>query len=91
MGGRETLSTSLQDATRRFGDVPEMQPAAGSLRFWFLFPSHLGSEGEMIADGKGTYGRIRMHVIVGEAGGAWAIHSIRWHYNDFGPVNPPPR
>jgi hypothetical protein len=91
VGGREALTSSLQAATMRFGDVPEMQPARGSLRFWFVFPSHFGSEGEMIADGKGTYGRIRMHLIVGEAGGAWAIHSIHWHYNDFGPVAPPPR
>jgi hypothetical protein len=89
-GGREALTSSLQAATMHVGDIPEIQPAVGSLRFWFLFPSHLGSEGEMIAEGKGDRGRIRMHLLVGEAGGAWAIHAIRWHYNDFVPAARPP-
>jgi multisubunit Na+/H+ antiporter MnhG subunit len=89
-GGREALTSSLQAVTMRMDDVPAIQPARGSLRFWFLFPSHLGSEGEMIAEGKGAHGRIRMHMIVGEAGGAWEIHALRWHSNDFGPVDRPP-
>jgi hypothetical protein len=89
-GGREALAASLQAVTKRMDDVPEIQPATGSLRFWFLFPSHLGTEGEMIAEGKGIHGHVRMHLIIGEAGGVWAIHFIRWHSNDFGPVNRPP-
>jgi hypothetical protein len=88
--GREALTSSLQTLTSRMDDSPEIQPAWGSLRFWFLFPLHLGSEGEMVAEGQGAHGRIRTHLIVGEGGGTWAIHGIRWHYNDFVPKGPPP-
>jgi hypothetical protein len=80
-GGREALTRFMQDATMRAGEVHDIQPPAGRLRFSFLFPSHLGSEGEMVTEGKGDHGRIRMQLIVGEgSGGGWTIHGIRWMY-----------
>ena len=79
--GRDGLTRFMQQAMIRGGDVYDIEPAVGSLRFSFSFPSHLGTEGEMIAKGKGIHGRsVRMHMIVAEAGSAWTIHAIRWTY-----------
>ena len=68
----------MQDAHIRAGDVHDIKPAVGSLRFRFSFPLQLGSEGEMIAEGIGHYGRIRMHLRVAEADGTWKIDAIWW-------------
>jgi hypothetical protein len=78
-GGREVLTRYMQDATMRAGDVHDIRPPVGWLRFSFRFPFHLTSEGEMITEANGVQGHIRMQLIVGEAeGGGWAIHGIRW-------------
>ena len=86
-GGRGPLTHFLQDATLRAGDVHDIEPAVGRLRFWYIFPSYLGSEGPMAAKGVGNRARIQMQMIIGEAGGAWQIHAIRW-YHDL--TSPPP-
>lgn len=78
-GGRGPLTQFLQDATIRAGDVHDIEPSIGEVRFWYIFPSHLGSEGQMFSRGKGHDTRIVMQLIVGETGGAWEIHAIRWH------------
>lgn len=86
-GGRERGTQFMQDAHMRAGDVHDIKPSVGSLRFRFSFPLNLGSEGEMIAEGVGDRGRVRMHMRVVEAGGAWKIDAVWWTY--LGPVPPP--
>jgi hypothetical protein len=81
-GGRGRLTQFLQDATIRAGDVHAIEPAVGGLRFWYVFPSHIGTEGAMAARGVGDRSRIQMQMIIGETEGAWQIHAIRW-YPDF--------
>jgi hypothetical protein len=84
------LTRFLQEATIRAGDVHEIERPVGSLRFWYSLPFHLGSEGSMATVGVGTRSRIRMQLILGEAGGDWQIHSIRW-YPDYSPaIRSPP-
>jgi hypothetical protein len=80
-GGRDRLTRFLQSATLRAGDVHEITPSRGALRFWYSFPASLGSEGEMIAEGTGDHRqRIRMYLVIGESGGAWKIDGVRWTY-----------
>lgn len=86
-GGRGPLTQFLQDATIRAGDVQTIEPAVGGLRFWYIFPSHIGIEGPMTAKGVGDRTRIQMQMIIGETQGIWQIHAIRW-YPDFS--SPPP-
>jgi uncharacterized protein (DUF983 family) len=88
-GGRGRLTRFLQDATIRAGDVREISRSAGWLRCWYLFPSHLGSEGEMIAEGVGVRGRIRMHLKLVEAGGGWKIEAVWWIYPELASPRPP--
>ena len=52
-GGRAGLSKFLQDATIRAGDVQDIKPAEGRLRFWYVFPWHFGSQGENEGHGRG--------------------------------------
>jgi hypothetical protein len=85
--GRGRLTRFMQDATMRAGDVHDIKPSVGWLRFWYSFPSQLGSAGEMVAEGVGDHGRIRMHLQLGEAGGAWKIDGLQWDYS--GPVPKP--
>lgn len=89
-GGRPQLSRFMQDAHIRAGEVRDIKPAVGRLKFWYLFPSHLGTEGVMIAEGTGDHGRIRLEMIVGEADGDWKIGGIQWIYPDSFPVSRPP-
>lgn len=83
--GREQLPIFMQDAMRRAGNVHDIKPSAGWLRFWFSFPSQFGSAGQMVAEGVGDHGRIRMHLKVGEAGGPWKVDGVRWTYFDSVP------
>jgi len=83
--GRALATRFMQDAHLRAGDVHDIKPAAGALRFWYSFPLDLGSEGEMRAEGVGDRGRIRMHLRLGEAGGAWKIDAIWWTYLEMIP------
>lgn len=86
-GGTAALTYFLQDANRRAGFVRDIGPSSGSLRFWYSFPFRLGSEGQMHGWGVGRDSRVRMHLIIGEAGGGWQIHAIRWQpdfsYREF--------
>jgi hypothetical protein len=87
-GGPAKLTYFLRDATRRAGFVHDIGPSSGSLRFWYLFPFRLGSEGQMHGWGVGRDSRVRMQLIIGEAGGPWQIHAIGWQ-PDL-PYAPPP-
>lgn len=79
-GSRASLTQFMQDATMRAGDVHEIEPPAGSLRFWYSFPLQVASEGPMTVAGKGErFRRIRMQLIIGDASGDWQIHAIRWY------------
>lgn len=89
-GGRSGLTRFLQEATMGAGDVHEIEQPVGTLRFWYSFPFHLASEGPMAAVGTGTRNRIRMQMIIGEAGGDWQIAAIRW-YADYSAVVPSAR
>jgi hypothetical protein len=83
-GNRAALTRFMQDATMRAGDIHELTQPAGSLRFWYLFPFRLASEGPMTAVGRGDRIHIRMQLIIGDASGDWQIHAIRW-YPEFVP------
>jgi hypothetical protein len=87
-GGPAALTYFLQDTTRRAGFVRDIGPSSGSVRFWYLYPFRLGSEGQMNGWGKGRDSLIRMYLIIGEAGAGWQIHAIRWQ-PDL-PYTPPP-
>lgn len=80
-GGQPGLSKFMQDAAIHAGDVHDIKPSAGSLRFWYSFPVQLGSGGELRTEGIGDHGRrIQMHLVVGEVGDAWKIEAIWWRY-----------
>lgn len=85
-GGRAGLSRFLQDATMRAGDVQEIKPAAGRLRFWYAFPWRLGSQGEMSAEGVGSRGPIRLYLRFGEGGAGWKIDAVWWVYSQSAPA-----
>lgn len=87
-GGPAALTLFLQDATRRAGYVHDIGPSSGSVRFWYLFPFRLGSEGQMNGWGVGRDSRLRMQLIIGEAGGGWQIHAIRWQPDFSYPESP---
>lgn len=79
-GGREGLTRFLQATTIQAGDVGDIQPAQGTVRFRYSIPLQLGSEGEMITEGRGDRGRIRLRMVVIETGNDWTIDAIRWSY-----------
>lgn len=80
-GGQPGLSKFMQGAAMHAGDVHDIQPAVGSLRFWYSFPVELRSGGELRTEGIGDHGiRIRMYLILGEVDGAWKIDAIWWSY-----------
>jgi hypothetical protein len=89
-GGRAGLTKFLQQATMGAGDVNDIEQPVGTIRFWYSFPFHLASEGHMAASGTGTWNRIRMQLIIGEAGGEWQIHGIHWQA-DYSVVVPSAR
>lgn len=80
-GGQPGLSKFMQGAAMQAGDVHDIKPSVGSLRFWYSFPVQLRSGGELRTEGTGDHGmRIRMYLVVGEVGGAWKIDAIWWSY-----------
>jgi hypothetical protein len=89
-GGRAGLTKFLQQATMGAGDVHDIEQPVGTIRFWYSFPFRLASEGNIAASGTGTWNRIRMQLIIGEAGGEWKIHAIHWHA-DYSAVVPSAR
>jgi hypothetical protein len=90
-GGRARLTRFMQDAHMRAGEVHDIKPAVGRLRFWYLFPTDLGTQGVMIAEGMGDHGQIRLELIVTEYGGVWAIDGVQWIYPGSLPASPPRR
>ena len=85
-GGRPRLTMFMQDAHMRAGEVHDIQRAVGRLRFWYLFPTRLGSVGIMTAEGVGDHGLIRMQMRVVESVGEWKIDGVQWFYP--GPAAP---
>lgn len=79
-GGREGLTRFMQGTYMQAGDIENIRQSEGSLDFRFSFPFHLASAGEMISDGTGSRGRVRMRIVVTDADGDWAIDGIRWSY-----------
>jgi hypothetical protein len=88
-GDRARLTGFLQQEFMQAGDVHEIAPPSGSLRFWYSFPLRLSSEGVMRSQGFGERSGIQMQMIIGDASGEWQIHAIHWHA-DYSLV-PPPR
>lgn len=72
----------MTDRYMRVGVAKKLQPARGRLRFWFLLPANLGTEGRMSTEAEGEKGPVRFHLIIGEADGQWQIDSIWWRYAD---------
>jgi hypothetical protein len=80
-GGQPGLSRFMQSAAMHAGDVHDIKPSAGSLRFSYSFPLRLSSEGQLSTEGIGDHGRrIRMYLNIGEVDGAWKIDAIWWSY-----------
>jgi len=84
-GGREELSKFVQDAKIRAGDVHDFKSPAGSFRFSYAFPLHIGSEGDITTEAVGSHGPVRLDLKVVGADGDWKINGIRWTYSHWFP------
>ena len=88
-GDRSRLSGFLQHEFLNAGDVHNIAPPKGSLRFWYSFPLRLSSEGQMSSTGVGEKWGVQMQIIIGDDSGDWQIHGIGWQ-PDYS-IKPPTR
>ena len=54
----------------------------GTLRCWYKFPFGVGTYGEVISEGMGDGGRIKLWMRIGEGGKGWQIDAVWWSYVD---------
>ncbi|HZE57105.1 MAG TPA: hypothetical protein VE031_04570 [Chthoniobacterales bacterium] len=81
--GRDRLTRFLQGTTMQAGDVRDIEPAVGSVRFWYSFPFDLASEAQMTTHARAERGsNIGMQLVLIEAHGDWKIQYVRW-YPDY--------
>jgi len=81
-GGINGLTRFLQQTTMRAGDVHDIKPSTGALRCWYQFPLGLGTYGEVISEGVGDRGRVKLWMRIGEGGQGWQIDAVWWNYSD---------
>jgi len=87
--GRERVTRFLQAATMQVGDVRDIEPAAGSVRFWYSFPFDLASEAQMKAHARAERGsNIQLQLILLEAHGDWKIQYVGWYPDYDRPPSP---
>jgi hypothetical protein len=79
-GGVGGLTKFLQVTTMRAGDVHDIKPSIGTLRCWYKFPFGLGTYGEVISEGIGDRGRVRLWMRIGEGDQGWQIDAVWWTY-----------
>lgn len=80
--GRFKLTSFLQNATLRAGDVHDIQKADGEALLRFTFPATFVTEGEMRTQGIGSRGRIMLRLRLGGLPGDWRIDDISWIFPD---------
>ena len=78
--GVDGLTKFLQVTTMRAGDVRHITPATGSMRCWYRFPFAMGLYGEVIAEGEGDKGPVKLWMRIGEGGEGWQIDAVWWSY-----------
>jgi len=77
--GRERLTMFLQSATMQAGDVSDIEPAVGSVRFWYSFPFDLASDAQMKTHARAERGsNIALQLVLIEAHGDWKIQYVGW-------------
>jgi len=77
--GRERLTMFLQSATIHAGDVSDIEPAVGSVRFWYSFPFDLASDAQMRTHARAERGsNIALQLVLIEAHGDWKIQYVGW-------------
>jgi hypothetical protein len=81
-GGMNGLTRFLQTTTMRAGDVHDIKPPIGTLRCWYKFPFGVGTYGEVISEGMGDRGRVKLWMRIGEGGQGWQIDAVWWTYTD---------
>jgi hypothetical protein len=81
-GGIGGLTKFLQIATMRAGDVHDIKPSTGALRCWYKFPFGMGTYGEVISEGMGARGPVKLWMRIGEGGQGWQIDAVWWTYVD---------
>ena len=79
-GGVAGLTRFLQATTMQAGDVSDIKPAIATLRCWYKFPFGIGTYGEIISEGEGDRGHVKLWMRVGEGGGNWQIDAVWWTY-----------
>jgi hypothetical protein len=81
-GGVDGLTKFLQVTMIRAGDVHGINPSTGTLHCWYRFPFGVGTYGEVISEGIGDRGRVKLWMRIGENGQRWQIDAVWWSYVD---------
>lgn len=78
--GWDRLSYFMADCYMRLGRAQNLEHAHGRLRFRYVFPATLVTEGVVSAKAQSRGGPVVFQARIGTAGGEWEIDAIYWQF-----------
>jgi hypothetical protein len=67
------LKAFFRDSVGRVGPVLQITPPSGPVRLIYHFPAEFISKAQLSAEGKSTYGPVRIHFWISDMGDGWRI------------------
>ena len=70
---RESLDAFFQDSVGRIGPVLEISTPTGPMEVIYHFPAEFTSKAQLDAEGKSSFGPVRIHFWISDMGSGWKI------------------
>ena len=74
----ESLNTFFVQNVGRLGPVLQISAPTGSVRMIYHFPTQFIFRGQLAAEGKSSYGPVRVHFWIADHGAGWQIDRTWW-------------
>jgi len=83
----ESLNAFFAQNVARLGPVLQISAPAGSVRIIYHFPAQFISRAQFAAEGKSSYGPVRVHFWIADYGNGWQIDRTWWErtYSETAP------